>query len=93
MGAYLDQDRLKTPMVREVGKNGKQTFREASWEEALDIIAQRMQQIVGSHGADRMAMLSHGAGVSILKSFSKVMVLIPSPRLHTHSVAVLADRF
>ena len=71
MGAYLDQDRLKTPMVREVGKNGKQTFREASWQEALDIIAKRMQQIADSHGADRMAMLSHGAGASHFKNLLK----------------------
>ena len=71
MGAYLDQDRLKTPMVRDVGRNGKQTFREASWEEALGIIATGMKKIADTDGPDRMAMLSHGAGAAHFKNLLK----------------------
>ena len=34
---YYDEDRLKTPLIR-VEERGKQVFREASWDEALDYI-------------------------------------------------------
>ena len=64
LGAYQDKDRLKMPLVRTVGPNGQQTFREASWDEALDIIAKRMQKIADVHGADRVALLTDGAGAS-----------------------------
>ncbi len=38
IGMYNDEDRLKTPLIR-VEKDGKQTFREASWDEALEYTA------------------------------------------------------
>ena len=61
IGAYLDADRLQTPMLR--ASNGKgQYFRKASWDEALDFIARRMQSIEQKHGNDRLALLSHGSG-------------------------------
>ena len=39
------QDRLKTPLIREKG-----AFREASWEEALDLVAGKFKQIVEAAG-------------------------------------------
>lgn len=62
LGAYLDHDRLKTPLIRHVGKDGRQTFREASWEEAIDLIAQGMRRIAEKHGPDKLALLHHGTG-------------------------------
>ena len=44
IGMYTDPDRLKTPLIR-VNKNGKQEFREASWDEAFDYIAEKLEQI------------------------------------------------
>jgi len=38
VGMYYDEDRLKTPLIR-VKERGKQVFREASWDEALDFVA------------------------------------------------------
>ena len=38
VGMYYDEDRLKTPLIR-VEERGRQVFREASWDEALDYIA------------------------------------------------------
>ena len=35
LGAYLDEDRLKTPLIR-TDVRGKQQFREATWDEAFD---------------------------------------------------------
>jgi thiosulfate reductase/polysulfide reductase chain A len=62
-GAYLDPDRLQTPLMR-VTVDGRQTFRSASWEEALDFISARMRGIADAHGPERMLMMSHGAGSS-----------------------------
>ena len=60
-GAFLDPDRLKTPLMR-VTENGRQTFREASWDEALQYIATKMQGIADSVGPERLALLHHGSG-------------------------------
>jgi thiosulfate reductase/polysulfide reductase chain A len=62
-GAYLDPDRLKKPLMR-VTVDGKQTFREASWDVALDFIAEKMKSIAATAGPERMLMLNHGAGSS-----------------------------
>ena len=60
-GAYLDPDRLKKPLMR-VTVNGRQTFREVSWDEALTFVSDKMQGIADTVGPERMALLHHGAG-------------------------------
>ena len=44
IGMYNDEDRLKTPLIR-VNEGGKQTFKEASWDEALDYVADELVRI------------------------------------------------
>ncbi len=72
VGMYNDEDRLKTPLIR-VEKDGKQTFREASWEEALGLVAGKMKGIKEKYGAESMALLKHGTPGShfehLFKSF------------------------
>ena len=46
-------DRLKTPLIKENG-----TFREASWDEALDLVANKFGDIKAEHGADSIGMLT-----------------------------------
>jgi len=46
-------DRLTTPLIREGGK-----FREASWEEALALVARRLTEIKAAHGPDALAFIS-----------------------------------
>ena len=46
-------ERLKTPLIKEKGK-----FREASWDEALDVIVSRLKKIKGKYGADSIGGLS-----------------------------------
>ena len=60
LGMYQDNDRLKTPLIREI-KDGKSTFREASWEEALTLVASKMKEIKTKYGAESFALLKHGA--------------------------------
>jgi len=53
-------ERLKTPLIRENGD-----FREASWDEALDLVANRFKQIISEHGPDAIA------GVSCARSINE----------------------
>jgi predicted molibdopterin-dependent oxidoreductase YjgC len=47
------EDRLKTPLIRENG-----VFREASWDEALDLVAERLGAVRDTHGADSIGVLT-----------------------------------
>jgi len=46
-------ERLTTPLIKENGQ-----FREASWDEALDLTAQRLRQIRDEHGSETIGVLS-----------------------------------
>jgi formate dehydrogenase alpha subunit len=46
-------DRLETPLIKENGE-----FREASWDEALDLVTTRFAEIVSKHGSDSLGLLS-----------------------------------
>jgi thiosulfate reductase/polysulfide reductase chain A len=61
VGMYTDPDRLKTPMIRVNKENGEQAFREASWEEAFDLIASKMASIAKEYGPESFALLKHGS--------------------------------
>ncbi len=52
-----DPDRVLTPLVR-VGKRGEGIFRQASWDEALDIVAGKMLEIKKKYGAEAMVFSS-----------------------------------
>jgi thiosulfate reductase/polysulfide reductase chain A len=67
---YTDEDRLKTPLIR-TKIDGKDSFREASWEEALDLVAKNMQQIKDKYGPESMALIKHGSPGSHLEHLFK----------------------
>lgn len=46
-------ERLTTPLIKEEGE-----FREATWDEALDMVANRFTDIKTQHGADTIGMLT-----------------------------------
>ncbi|HSD84519.1 MAG TPA: molybdopterin-dependent oxidoreductase [Anaerolineae bacterium] len=56
MTAY-DPDRITTPLIR-VGARGEGKFRRASWDEALDLVAQNMLDIKQKYGAEAMIFSS-----------------------------------
>jgi thiosulfate reductase / polysulfide reductase chain A len=60
VGMYTDNDRLKIPLIRET-INGKQGFRKASWSEALDLVASKMQGVAKKYGPESFALFNHGA--------------------------------
>ncbi len=54
------EERLRTPLLRE-----GDGFREASWDEALDLVATRFREIIDRHGPDAVA------GVSCARSYNE----------------------
>jgi thiosulfate reductase/polysulfide reductase chain A len=52
-----DPDRVLTPLVRD-GARGEGKFRKASWDEALDIVAENMLKIKETHGPEAMVFSS-----------------------------------
>ena len=56
MNTY-DPDRVLTPLIR-VGQRGEGKFRPASWDEALDLVASKMQEIKDTYGPEAMVFSS-----------------------------------
>jgi thiosulfate reductase/polysulfide reductase chain A len=56
MNTY-DPDRVLTPLIR-VGKRGEGRFRQASWDEALDLTATKMLEIKQKYGPEAMVFSS-----------------------------------
>ena len=81
VGMYYDDDRLKTPLIR-TEVDGKQIFKEASWNEAFDFIAKKMKKIADEHGPECIALFSHGSGGKhfgrMLKAFGSQNITAPS---------------
>jgi thiosulfate reductase/polysulfide reductase chain A len=81
VGMYYDEDRLKTPLIR-VNERGKQVFREASWDEALDYISGKMKEISSKYGPESMALFTHGSGsayfTNLFKAFGSSNIAEPS---------------
>ena len=81
VGQYFDSDRLKTPLIR-TSERGKQSFREATWDEALQTIADKMKKIAADHGPDSTALFTHGSGgkyfTRLLKGFGSANIAAPS---------------
>jgi len=46
-------ERLKTPLIKDNG-----TFREATWDEALDLVAEKLGSIKDTHGSDSLGVLT-----------------------------------
>ena len=64
---YYDEDRLKNSFKKSNGADGKQTYKEVSWDEAFDFIAEKMQKIEEEHGPECTALFTHGSGANILE--------------------------
>ncbi len=81
VGMYHDKDRLKTPLIR-VEENGRQTFREASWQEAIDLISKMMTDVKRKYGAESIALFNHGSSGHpfghLLQAFGSSNITAPS---------------
>lgn len=52
-----DPDRLKYPLIR-AGKRGSGLWRRATWDEAMDYVAEQMKRIAGDYGPQAMVFSS-----------------------------------
>jgi anaerobic dimethyl sulfoxide reductase subunit A len=60
MEAACAPDRLLTPLIR-TGPRGTDSFKQASWDEALDLVAKNLTRIKEEHGKDSVIFLG-GSG-------------------------------
>ncbi|MCM0082135.1 molybdopterin-dependent oxidoreductase [Geomonas sp. Red32] len=58
-GLLYDPNRLKTPLIN-VGARGEGKYRKASWDEALNVVAEKMTKIKEKYGPESMALFTHG---------------------------------
>ena len=65
-----DADRLKYPLIR-TGKRGEGKFRRASWDEALDLFAKRLQELKQKYGPESVAYLPHGVAAGFFGTLMK----------------------
>ena len=81
VGFYYDEDRLKKPLIR-VEENGVQKFKEAEWDEALDLISEKLGGIIEEHGGESVALFTHGSGGKfwgqLIKSIGSTSIAAPS---------------
>jgi thiosulfate reductase/polysulfide reductase chain A len=81
LGMYYDKDRLTTPLIR-VKEGGSQTFRKASWDEALQLVADNMKRIASQYGPESMALFNHGSSGHyfghLLKAYGSSNITAPS---------------
>ena len=81
IGASLDPDRLRAPLLR-VGERGKEEWKQVTWDEALDFVADRMKKIKAQYGPESMAMFKHGIGANFvertMKAYGAINIAAPS---------------
>jgi thiosulfate reductase/polysulfide reductase chain A len=65
-----DPDRLKRPQMR-VGERGEGRFRDVSWEEALDWLAARLQELKQKYGPESVAFFPHGVASTFFATLMK----------------------
>ncbi|HUJ15257.1 MAG TPA: molybdopterin-dependent oxidoreductase, partial [Thermoanaerobaculia bacterium] len=68
---YLERtyhsDRLLYPQIR-VGKKGEGNFRRASWDEAIAMIASRLNAIIAADGAEAILPYSYAGTMGLVQS-------------------------
>ncbi|MEZ4366765.1 MAG: molybdopterin-dependent oxidoreductase [Kofleriaceae bacterium] len=60
---HHDPDRLRTPLVRTSGRHEPPAWRDATWDEALGLVASRLAAIRAEHGADAVGAYIGNPGV------------------------------
>jgi thiosulfate reductase/polysulfide reductase chain A len=61
-------DRLKTPLLR-TGERGEGRWKPISWDQALDLWADKMRATIDEHGPGAIGLFSHGLGSRFISGF------------------------
>lgn len=70
VGAHFDPDRLRSPLVRRL-KRGQEEWVAVTWDEALEVVARKMEKVKAAYGPEAMALFSHGIGGNFFKHLMK----------------------
>jgi predicted molibdopterin-dependent oxidoreductase YjgC len=69
------EDRVKTPLIRDPGDS---EFRQATWDEALDLVAQKLDAIKAEHGPDAIGVLASAKCTNeenyLLQKFTRAVI-------------------
>lgn len=76
-----DRERLQTPLIRD-GERGEGKWRKASWNEALDYVAEKLKKIIAEYGPQSLVMGERtNLSTHVSKTFLKAL---GSPNHFTH---------
>jgi len=100
LGLLYDPDRLKAPLIR-TGERGDGKYREASWDEALSLVAEKMGKLAADYGPESLALFTHGSATShffpLVKAYGSPNVAMPSfaqcrgPRVAAYDITTGSD--
>ncbi len=81
LALLYDQQRLQTPLIR-VGERGSGNWRKASWDEALDFVANKLKETIDKHGPQSIVL---GERTQLATHVSKTFLkALGSPNHFTH---------
>ena len=83
-------DRLDYPLIR-AGERGEGKWRRATWDEALGLVAEKMQEIKATSGAESVAF-ARGVGMNNQHIIGRVANLFGTPNLASISYVCYATR-
>lgn len=72
------EDRLKYPMIRDPKDRGKNVWKRVSWDEALDLVAEKFNDIKAKHGAESV-IFAQGTGRDIGAAITRLSWSFGSP--------------
>jgi len=80
-GLLYDPNRLKTPLIS-TGARGEGKYRKASWDEALSVVADKLNKIKQQYGPESVALFTHGTPTDhflpLLSAYGSPNVGMPS---------------
>lgn len=59
------EERLRTPLIR-TGERGKNNFRESSWKEAINLIAQKLEETIRSYGSESVLVYQYAGDRGVI---------------------------
>lgn len=81
IGLLYDKDRLKEPMIR-TGPRGSFRYKKASWDAALNYVAEKLTAIKEKYGPESIALFAHGSPgtyfVNVVRALGSPNVSWPS---------------
>jgi len=90
---HEDPDRLRRPVRRVPGRDGAaDTWQEVSWDEALDLVADRLAGTIDEHGRDALAIYLGNPNVHSLGSMTHGTAMVRSFRTRNKYSATSVDQ-